>query len=104
MVFSQLGYSVYTVSSGEEAIEHLKNNSADLILLDMIMAPGMDGLETYKRILDLHPNQKALITSGYSETERVKEALRLGVGEYIKKPFLFEKIATAVKTELKRAS
>ena len=101
MMFAQLGYMVSTVASGEKAIEYLKNNSADLILLDMIMDPGIDGLETYKRIIELHPGQKAIIASGYSETDRVKEAQKLGVGQYIKKPYLFEKIAMAVKTELK---
>ena len=58
----------------------------------MIMDPGIDGLETYKRILELHPKQKAIIVSGFSETERVKEAQRLGAGAYVKKPFLLEKM------------
>lgn len=102
MMFSQLGYTVTTVSSGEEAIEYLKKNSADLILLDMIMNPGIDGLETYKKIIKLHPGQKAVIASGYSETDRVKEAQKLGAGKYIKKPYIFEKIAVAVKDELSR--
>jgi DNA-binding NarL/FixJ family response regulator len=66
----------------------------------MIMDPGIDGLETYKRIIELHPNQKAIIASGFSETERVKEAQRLGAGKYIKKPYTLEKIGIAVKEEL----
>ena len=70
------------------------------MLLDMIMEPGIDGLETYRRILELHPKQKAIIVSGFSETERVKEAQRLGAGAYVKKPFLLEKIGRAVKNEL----
>jgi len=41
----------------------------------MIMDPGINGLETYKRILKLKPNQKAIIASGFSETEHVKETL-----------------------------
>ncbi|MBN1931492.1 MAG: PAS domain S-box protein [Desulfobacterales bacterium] len=102
MMFTQLGYTVDTVPSGEKAIEYLKNKSVDLVLLDMIMDPGIDGLETYKEIIELHPGQKALITSGYSETDRVREAQKLGVGQYIKKPYIFEKIAMAVKGELRR--
>jgi len=66
----------------------------------MIMDPEIDGLETYKRILELHPGQKAIIASGFSETERVKEAQRLGAGKYIKKPYTFGKIGLAVKEEL----
>ena len=78
----------------------MKDNKADLLILDMIMDPGIDGLDTYKRILKLHPNQKAIIASGFSETERVKEAQRLGAGKYIKKPYTLEKIGMAVKKEL----
>jgi len=66
----------------------------------MIMDPGIDGLETYKRILELHPEQKAIIASGFSETERVKEAQRLGAGQYIKKPYTLEKIGLAIQKEL----
>ena len=77
-------------------------NQADLIVLDMIMDPGIDGLETYKRILKIHPDQKAVIASGYSETDRVREAQRLGAGDYIKKPYTIEKISTAIRAELAR--
>ena len=96
-MLEQLGYPVATVSSGEEAIEYLKSRSADLIILDMIMDPGIDGLETYRRILKLHPWQKAIIASGFSETERVREAQNLGAGEYIKKPYTMEQIGLAVE-------
>lgn len=99
-MLKELGYSVTSVSSGEEAIDYLKDNSVDLVVLDMIMDPGMDGLETYKRILKIHPGQKAIIVSGFSETRRVKEAQKLGAGSYVKKPFLLEKIGAAVKAEL----
>jgi len=99
-ILKKLGYSVTTVSSGEEAVDYMKDNSADLLVLDMIMDPGIDGLDTYKRILEFHPGQKAIIASGFSETERVKEAQRLGAGAYVKKPFLLGKIGVAVRDEL----
>ncbi len=83
-MLKELGYSVVSVSSGEEAVEHLKTNKVDLLVLDMIMDPGMDGLETYKKILELHPGQRAIIASGFSETDRVKEVQRLGAGAYTK--------------------
>ncbi|MCX5813843.1 MAG: response regulator [Proteobacteria bacterium] len=101
-ILTSLGYSPATVPSGEEAIEYLKGHSVDLILIDMIMYPGMDGLETYKEILKIHPGQKAIIVSGFSETDHVKDALRLGVGEYVKKPYQIDKIGLAIKTELKK--
>ena len=101
-MLTKLGYSVTSVSSGEEAIEYLKRNKADLLVLDMIMDPGIDGLETYRRILELHPGQRAIIASGFSETERVKESQKLGAGEYIKKPYTLEQIGLAVKKELEK--
>ena len=101
-ILSELSYSVTAVSSGEEAIEYLKNNTVDLLFLDMIMDPGINGLETYKQILKLHPGQKAIIVSGFSETEHVKEAKRLGAGQYIRKPYTLEKIGIAIKTELEK--
>ena len=79
----------------------MKNTSVDLIVLDMIMDPGINGRETYERIINLHPNQKAIIASGFSETEDVKAAQELGAGQYIKKPYTLEKIGVAVRDELK---
>jgi PAS domain S-box-containing protein len=102
-MLQKLDYAVTAFSSGEEAIDYMKDHSADLLLLDMIMDPGIDGLETYKRILELHPSQKAIITSGFSETERVKEAQRLGAGAYIRKPYLIKKIGISIRAELERA-
>jgi len=102
VMLKKLGYSVTTVSSGEEAVEYMKDNLADLLVLDMIMDPGIDGLDTYRQIFELHPDQKAIIASGFSETDRVKEAQRLGAGPYVKKPFLLEKIGVAVRDELNR--
>jgi PAS domain S-box-containing protein len=99
-MLGKIGYRVVAASSGEEAVEYLRTNSVDLLVLDMIMEPGIDGLETYRRILELHPRQKAIIVSGFSETDRVKETQRLGAGAYVRKPYLQEKIGLAVRNEL----
>jgi PAS domain S-box-containing protein len=99
-MLEELGYSVTAVPSGEEAVAYLKAHSVDLVLLDMIMDPGMDGLETYRRICRDHPGQRAVIVSGYSESDRVKEAQLLGAGPYVKKPYLLEAIGGAVRAEL----
>jgi signal transduction histidine kinase/ActR/RegA family two-component response regulator len=99
-MLTRLGYKVDAVSSGEEAIEYLKAGKADLMVLDMIMDPGIDGLETYRRVLAINPKQKAIIVSGFSETERVKKALELGAGAYVRKPYILEKIGMAIRKEL----
>lgn len=102
LMLSKLNYNVAVVSSGEEAIEYLKTNKVDLIILDMIMNPGIDGLDTYKLIIEIHPKQKAIIVSGFSETDRVSQTLKLGAGAYVGKPYLMEKIGLAVRKELDR--
>lgn len=101
-ILKKLGYSAVALSSGEEAILYLKNNSADLLVLDMILEGGMDGLDTYKKILEINPNQKTIIVSGFSESTRVKETQKLGAGAYIKKPYRIEDIGKAIKTEFNR--
>ncbi len=102
-MLKKIGYSVATVSSGEESLKYLANHQADILILDMVMAPGMDGLETYREIIKIHPNQKAIIASGYSETDRVKEAQGLGAGQYIKKPYTMENLGMSVRMELDKS-
>jgi CheY-like chemotaxis protein len=100
-LLSVLGYSVITASDGEKAVEYLKERNPDLVLLDMIMAPGIDGLDTYKKILKCNPRQKTLIVSGYAENERIKETIRLGAGKYLKKPYTLNVLGNAIKEELR---
>jgi CheY-like chemotaxis protein len=95
-----LGYKVDTVASGEEAIEFVKKQPVDLLILDMIMDPGIDGLETYRRILEICKDQKTIIVSGFAMTERVRKTQSLGAGSYLKKPYLLEKIGIAIRREL----
>jgi two-component system, cell cycle sensor histidine kinase and response regulator CckA len=101
-MLTKLDYKVTTVSSGEEAVEYLLHNAVDLVVLDMIMDPGMDGLDTYAKILEFHPHQRAIIVSGFSETERVSKAQALGAGAYVKKPYVLVKLGLAVRKELDR--
>ena len=103
-MLTRLGYRVDAVSSGEEAVAYLKSNKVDLLVLDMIMEPGIDGLETYQRVLEIHPKQKAVIVSGFSETDRVKKAQSLGAGAYVKKPYVLERLGLAIKRELDRTA
>lgn len=95
-----LGYHVDAVGSGEEAIEYLSEKSADLLVLDMVMTPGMSGYETYKEIIKTNPAQKAIIASGYSENSDVRNAQLLGAGQFIKKPYLIAQIGLAIKQSL----
>jgi signal transduction histidine kinase/CheY-like chemotaxis protein len=101
-MLKKLNYKVSSVSSGEEAIAYIKEHKVDLLVLDMIMDPGIDGLDTYRSVLEIKPKQKAIIASGFSESNRVHAAHALGVGEYVKKPYVIEKLGMAVRKELDR--
>ncbi|BHH86180.1 response regulator [Desulforhopalus sp. 52FAK] len=99
-ILTTLGYLVDTVGSGEEAIDYLHKNNADLIILDMIMDPGIDGLDTYRKIITHWPDQQVIIASGFSETERIREVLQLGASVYLKKPYTIESFGTAIYSVL----
>ena len=101
-ILIDLGYKVKVAQSGEKAVEILKDTPVDLVVLDMIMDPGINGRETYERILKIHPAQKAIIVSGFAETDEVKETQKLGAGKYVKKPYTLNKLGIAVKEELKK--
>ena len=100
------GYKVLTAHNGQAAIELLdsaaraQGPAIDLVILDMIMADDFDGLDTYKKMLEFNPRQKAIIASGFAATDRIKEALKLGVGQYIQKPYDFDNLGRAVRREL----
>jgi two-component system, cell cycle sensor histidine kinase and response regulator CckA len=100
-ILTRLGYSVCALPCGEEAVEYLRDKKADMVILDMIMDPGIDGLETFKRISEIKPDQKFVIVSGYAETERLKEIQKLGCRLCIKKPYSIAEIGEAVKKGLK---
>ncbi len=100
-ILKSLGYNAFSVKDADEAVEFVRNNRTDLVILDMILEdPDVDGLETYRKILEVKHDQKAVIASGYAENDRVRETMKLGAGQFIKKPYTIEKIGIAVKKEL----
>jgi two-component system NtrC family sensor kinase len=96
-----LGYRAEAVPSGEEAIEFLKKRPVDLLLLDMAMEPGIDGLETYKRALAINSEQRAIIASGYTKSDKVEKALAIGGSGFLKKPYRLDDLADSVIDALK---
>jgi len=101
-ILTRLGYNAETVSSGEEAIEYVKEHPVDLIVLDMVMPKGINGRKTYEEIIKIRPGQKAIIASGYAKTKEVDLAQELGAGKYIKKPYTLAKVGITVKEELEK--
>lgn len=99
-----LGYTVDTVASGELAIQFVKNTSVDLLVIDMLMEPGMNGRRTFEEIQKTHPDIKALIASGFSNNEDVQATLQHGAKGFIQKPYSMEKLGLAVKKALEGTS
>lgn len=99
-ILGNLGYRVTTVSSGEEAIAHVRHRPVDLLVIDMLMEPGINGRQTYEEILTIYPHQKAIIASGFSESDEVKATLKRGAQGFIKKPYTVSQLGQAVQDAL----
>lgn len=100
MMLEALGYNASAVESGEAAVAYLKEHHVDLLVLDMILDQGINGRETYEQIKKFRPQQKAVIVSGFAETDEVRETMRLGAGRYLKKPLILEELGRAIKDTL----
>ncbi len=101
-MLQSFGYHVDSVSSGELALQFVQEKPVDLIVLDMLMEPGMNGRQTYEAIIKLYPGQKAIIVSGFSESDDVEAAIRHGAGGFIKKPYSVVQLSQMVKETLNR--
>jgi DNA-binding NtrC family response regulator len=97
-----LGYTVVCKDSGENALLYLQNHRVDLVLLDMLMDPGINGRQTYEQMIKINPGQKAIIASGFSESDDVKAALALGAGGFIQKPYSIDQLGRAIKEVLQQ--
>jgi two-component system cell cycle sensor histidine kinase/response regulator CckA len=102
-LLERLGYTAKATGSGEAAVERLRDEQFDLLVLDMVMPPGIDGAETYRRAAELRPGIRAVVVSGFAEGDRVREAQELGAGTYVRKPVTLSQLAHAVRAELDRA-
>ena len=78
-------YKISTAANGDEALEKIRRDQPDVVLLDMVM-PGPDGLETLKRIRESRPTTKVVMLSCVRDTRKVAMAMRLGAHDYLSKP------------------
>ncbi|WDP88565.1 MAG: response regulator [Desulfobacter sp.] len=98
---SNQGENVSTAYSGEEALEVLDRTPVDVVMLDIRM-PGMDGIETLKKIKAAHPLVEVILLTGHGSTETAVEGMRSGAFDYLMKPADFEEINTKVDNARKR--
>jgi two-component system, NtrC family, nitrogen regulation response regulator NtrX len=89
-------YEVMTAGSGEEGLGYVRNGSYDAVLLDVWM-PGIDGLETLKRIKALNPEQVVIVMSGHGTVETAVKATKLGAYDFIEKPLSLEKLLVTLR-------
>ena len=99
-VLRRMKYEVQICPRGELAVDLVERQHFDLILLDMMIDDGWDGLRTFMELQKKHPEQKVIIVTGDIDTEHAKEALKSGVHGFVKKPFTIEDISRAIKTAL----
>jgi len=103
-LLTSLNYQTLTAASGEEGIELLKKEHIDLVLLDMLMEPGINGRQTYARMSKIQPGLKAIIASGFSENSEVEKTLASGPSIFIKKPYTIQCLGEVVKKILRKDS
>ncbi len=101
-MLSAFGYRISTANSGEEAIKYLQEHRVDLLLLDMIMEPGINGRQTFEQAIELQAEVRAIVVSGFSENDEVSRVQKLGAGQLIRKPYSLNQIGKAVQQELAR--
>lgn len=99
-ILEGLGYAVHAVGSGEEAVAWIRENNAGIVILDMVLVGGMDGLDTWREIVRIRPEQRAIIASGYSQSARVETARQLGVSALVQKPYTRDQLAGVVRKVL----
>lgn len=79
------GLKVDIAESGNEALERVKENSYDAIVLDLVM-PEMDGIETLKRLLEFNADLQVILLTGQATLDKGIEAVKLGAVEFLEKP------------------
>lgn len=102
-VFSVEGYQTFQASNGKAALDIVRRENPDLVLLDMKI-PGMDGLDILKHIKAINPRVKVIMMTAYGELDMIKEATDLGALMHFTKPFDIDELRIAVNNELRNSN
>ncbi len=98
-VLEDEGYEVVSAASGESALEELRKEIPDVVLLD-IWLPGMDGLEVLQRIKETSPALPVIIISGHGTIETAVRATRMGAFDFVEKPLSLERVLVSLQNAL----
>lgn len=105
-ILRDLGYRVVTAANGREAVRLFETamrqseQRIDLVVIDLVLGDDFDGVETYKRLLELNPGQPAVLVSGFADIARIVEARKLGIRQSIQKPYSAEALGAAIRSAL----
>ena len=98
-VLEDEGYKVLCAGDGKEALKTMEEEMPDLILLDIWM-PGIDGIETLKRMRSLHPGLQVIMISGHGSIETAVTATKLGAYDFIEKPLSLERTLVTIQNAI----
>ncbi len=101
MFLKHEGFAASYVNSGEEAVRHIQQEMADVVLLDMNM-PGIDGLETLRRIREIDPSCIVIMVTATDDIDAAIGAIRAGAGNFLRKPVNFFELKHAMESELEK--
>jgi DNA-binding NtrC family response regulator len=98
--FIKRGYEVEIAFNGKKLISLLKKNHADLVITDLRL-PGVDGMSALKKIKEISPNLPSIVMTGFGDSDVLSEATKLGVSDFLTKPFTLSEIESSVQKALK---
>ena len=100
-MLTRIGYEVVLTSDGQEAVDFYQDHheEIDLVVVDMLM-PRMNGRDCFRRLREINPQVRAILSTGYSHNQSIQEVLDEGLLAYISKPFDLQEIASVVGSVL----
>jgi two-component system response regulator AtoC len=98
---SRQGYQVFAAADAEQALAGLDDTRPDVVTLDVVL-PGMDGLETLRRLKQRLPEVPVVMLSGHGQARNIVEAMRLGAADFLRKPFEVEELELAFQKALEK--
>ncbi len=98
---SRQGYQVFAVADGEHALKTLEETNPDLVTLDVVL-PGMDGLETLRKLKQRLPEVPVVMLSGHGQARTIVEAMKHGASDFLRKPFEVEELELAFQKALEK--
>ncbi len=99
-MLSSIGYKAFCATTSEQALGFMRSCRVDLVILDMIMENDLDGCQLYRKMLEINPDQRALVISGFSESTQTAEARALGITTILEKPVTLPVVSRAIRQTL----